>query len=83
MSLKPESKTTPDEYKFISEASPIALEFAKLVDANTLEAETIVKLFNLVRHGSKFIDIHVRKDAQEYHFQADWIGRLARLEKLS
>lgn len=46
--------------------------------ANELEEKTIRELADLVRHGHKFIDIHVRKDAREYHFEGDWLARLFR-----
>lgn len=32
---------------------------------------SFIKLLTLVRHGAGFIDVHVRKDGQEYHFQFD------------
>lgn len=47
-----------------------------MVDANPCERGTIEELATLIRHGYKFIDIRVRKDAKEYVFQADWIHRL-------
>jgi hypothetical protein len=50
------------------------------VDANELERETLARLEKLVRHGYKFIDIIVRKDAQETRFEGDWIARLFRQE---
>lgn len=51
---------------------------ADLTGANSLERETIANFERLVRHGSKFIDLHVRVDGQEYHFEADWLARLFR-----
>lgn len=49
-----------------------------IVEANQLEARTIARFENLVRHGYKFIDIVVRKDGQEYRFEGDWLSRLFR-----
>lgn len=37
----------------------------------TLSRQTFDEFLALVRHGAKFIDIRVRKDAKEYVFQAD------------
>lgn len=64
-----------------TKTTPAAEDIIRLVDANELEAVSIRKLFCLVQHGYKTIDIKVRKDAVETLFQADWIARLARLEK--
>ena len=64
-----------------TETTPAAEDIIRLVDANELEAKSIRELFNLVFHGYKTIDIRVRKDGKETSFQADWIARLARLEK--
>ncbi len=65
----------------MTQTTPAAEDIIRLVDANELEAKSIRELFNLVFHGYKTIDIKVRKDAKETLFQADWIARLARLEK--
>lgn len=35
--------------------------------------ETFSDFLNLVKHGAKYIDIHVRRDAKEYVFQADFL----------
>jgi hypothetical protein len=48
------------------------------VQANEPERATIAQLEALVRHGYKFIDLHVRKDGVERHFEADWLARLFR-----
>lgn len=53
-------------------------EIARYVEANELEIETMARFEELVRHGYKFIDLHVRKDGKEYRFEADWLARLFR-----
>lgn len=53
-----------------------------LVGANELEEKTIARFEALIRHGCKFVDLVVRKDGQEYRFEADWLARLFRAEKL-
>lgn len=53
-----------------------AARISELTCANTLEQSTIERLERLIRHGAKFIDIKVRKDSQEYTFEADWLHRL-------
>src|SRR5438045_3883729 len=55
-----------------------AAEIARQVAANELEAATIERFARTVLHGSKFIDLHVRVDGREYHFEADWLARLFR-----
>lgn len=35
--------------------------------------ESFNEFLALIKHGAKFIDIHVRKDAKEYGFQADFL----------
>lgn len=41
------------------------------------------KFLDLVKHGAKFIDIHVRKDSKEYHFQADFLKYIKKAEPQS
>lgn len=62
-----------------------AYEEARVADAhymlscehmNKLEIATLNTLINLTRHGAKFIDVRVRKDAVEYEFQADFLKYL-------
>lgn len=48
------------------------------VDPTQPEADTIRRFAELVRHGAKFIDISVRRDGREYHFEGDWLARLFR-----
>ena len=50
------------------------------VDANELERRTIASIEARVRHGYKFIDLRIRKDGQEYHYEADWLARLLRFD---
>lgn len=42
-----------------------------LADCSGPAIKTFDQFLTLVRHGAKFIDIRVRKDGQEYEFQAD------------
>jgi len=43
---------------------------------NDMELATLRRFMELVKHGAKFIDIRVRKDAQEYSFQADFLKHI-------
>jgi hypothetical protein len=43
---------------------------------NNLQVDSLNEFLNLVKHGAKSIDIHVRKDAKEYSFQADFLKYL-------
>lgn len=47
-----------------------------LKDLNQEQIETMSKVFNLVEHGAKSIDICIRKYGKEYVFEADWIRNL-------
>lgn len=47
---------------------------------SNLAQESWHKFLDLVKHGAKFIDIHVRKDAKEYHFQADFLKYAERIK---
>ena len=40
---------------------------------NELEQKSFEEFLHLVKYGAKFIDIHVRKDAKEYEFEADYL----------
>ena len=51
---------------------------ADMAGANEPERETIAKFERLVRHGVSTIDIQVRGDGKEYHFEGDWLARLFR-----
>jgi hypothetical protein len=52
-----------------------------LTAANGLEAESIRRFENVIRHGG-MTDIVVRRDGIEHHFQADWLNRLFRAENI-
>lgn len=54
------------------------LAVCAIVDANEPERATIARIEAIVRHGYKFINLHIRKDGQEYGFEADWLARLFR-----
>lgn len=49
-----------------------------LIEANELEASSMIKLQKLLEHGYKFININIRKDGKDYIFQGDWLSRLFR-----
>lgn len=40
---------------------------------NSLQRNSFEGFLQLVKHGAKFIDILVRKDAKEYRFEADFL----------
>ena len=48
-------------------------EYIEHLPINDLQRASIVRFHDLIKHGSKFINLHVRKDGQEYHFEADWL----------
>ena len=58
-----------------------ANRIADITAANELEAKTIFRLEELIRHGGT-TDIKVRRDGIEYHFQADWLNRLFRADNI-
>lgn len=58
------------------ELDTILEAFISALVINQSQAESIRKLARTIRHGAKFVDIHVRKDGQEYHFEADWLKQL-------
>lgn len=51
----------------------------QMLNFNELQIASIGKLANTVLTGYKTIDIIVRKDGQEYHFEADWLAVMLRL----
>ena len=51
---------------------------ADMAAANEPERETIARFERLVRHGVSTIDIQVRADGKDYHFEGDWLARLFR-----
>lgn len=40
------------------------------------QQKSLDDVWQLIRHGSKFINLHIRKDAIEYSFEADWLRQL-------
>jgi hypothetical protein len=48
------------------------------LDINDSQRKDVMEFYDLVRHGSKFINLHVRVDGSEYHFDADWLKNLLR-----
>lgn len=40
------------------------------------QKETLLSVHDLIKHGYKFINLHIRKDGREYHFEADWLRQL-------
>lgn len=75
---------TPNSDEIFAEAAARGnknvLAISSIVGANELERRTISDFERLIRHGAKFIDLHVRRDGQEYRFEADWLGRLFRAD---
>jgi hypothetical protein len=60
------------------EQGDMASELEKDGEINSLQRDSIWRLHDLIKHGAKIIDLRVRKDAQEYHFEADWLKQLLR-----
>lgn len=50
--------------------------FCSALVINELQRDSIKEFARLVRHGARAIDIRVRKDGQECHFEADWLKQL-------
>lgn len=61
----------------LSQEQTAAIE--QMLGLNQLQMDTINKLLNMIYHGYKSIDILVRKDGQEYRFEADWLAKMLRL----
>ncbi len=77
---------TPNSDKIFEEAKVRgennAARIAELSCSNSLEETTIERFERLTRHGAKSVDLLVRKDGQEYRFEADWLARLFRSQDL-
>lgn len=56
----------------------LAAEMERDGEINSLQRESIWQLHDLIKHGAKIIDVHVRKDAREYDIQADWLKWMLR-----
>ena len=64
--------------KHFLEAAPMTLSayIDQHMSINDVQKETLLQVHALIKHGYKFITLHIRKDRKEYHFAADWLREL-------
>lgn len=68
------TRLTPEQINFRRTARFI--EYVAELEINDLQKQTLLDVYQLIKHGSKFINLHIRKDGREYHFEADWLKQL-------